>query len=274
MRKQIAASRQATRCGLPFSLFRGSSVVWPRADKHHSHCYRCNIVFRDAQLKSGFCGDCLVQEQQENRKIASRSESKVVTKAATKLLSSLKEKGKDGQVMPVLMSTFFTELGGADEVAKIMAKEFKKTLGEGLNEAEEEVYAPNFNLRKDWFDLIARVQSKADVDKQLDVGSLEESDLEAILSNVALKAFNEDSSLQLAVITQAISNAELRRQIFEACIRADSSLATEILQKGGQILDAVSFSKKPELENITAEEDQGAEEDSYDPAADEYREPE
>lgn len=269
MRKQIAASRQATRCGLPFSLFRGSSVVWPRADKHHSHCYRCNIVFRDAQLKSGFCGDCLVQEQQENRKIASRSESKVVTKAATKLLSSLKEKGKDGQVMPVVMNEFFNALGGTEKFAQRMAEEFEKAHGIGLNEDEQEVYVPSHQLRLHWFDLISRVQKQVDTDRSLDVGSLEESDLEAILSNVALKAFNEDSSLQLAVISQAVSNAELRRQIFEACIRADSSLVTEILQKGGQILDAVSFSTKPEPENITAEE-----EDNYNPADDEYREPE
>ena len=207
-------------------------------------------------------------EQEENRKIASRAESKVVTKAATKLLSSLKEKGKDGQVMPVVMNEFFNALGGTEKFAQRMATEFEKAHGIGLSEDEQEVYVPSHSLRMQWFDLVARVQKQVDSDRSLDVGSLEESDLEAILSNVALKAFNEDASLQIAVISQAVSNAVIRRQIFEACIQADSTLVTEILQKGGMILDAVSVSSKSSTENITAEE-----EDNYDPSADEYKEP-
>lgn len=248
-------------------------MVWPRVDKQHSHCYRCNGVFRDAQLKSGFCAECLVAEQKENVSIAARSESKVVTKAATKLLSSLKEKGKDGQVMPVVMNRFFSALGGPEAYADLMATDFQKARGIGLTPAEEETYTPSMNLVKDWYDLIARVQKQADTDKQLDVGSLEESDLEAILSNVALKAFNDDPSLQLAVISQATSNAAIRRQIFEACIRADSSLVTEILQKGGMILDAISVSEKSEPENKAVEEEI-EEVFHYDPSEDEYREPE
>jgi hypothetical protein len=220
-------------------------------------------------MRSGFCGECLVAEKSENKAIASRSESKAVTKAATKLLSELKNKGKDGQVMPVVMSTFFSELGGAESVAKIMAQEFNKTLGIGLSPDEEEVYTPNFYLRKDWIDLISRVQSKADVDKQLSVGDLEEADLEAILTNVSLKAFRDDPTLQSAVIAQAVSNADLRRKIFEACIRADSSLVTEILETGGKIIDAVAVSEttKSDFQNKTV-----SEHDSYDPAADEYKE--
>lgn len=222
-------------------------------------------------MRSGFCGECLVAEKEENRSIAARSESKVVAKAATKLLSELKNKGKDGQVMPVVMSTFFQELGGADAVAKVMAQEFNKTLGIGLSPDEEEVYAPNFYLRKDWIDLISRIQSKADVDKQLSVGDLEEADLEAILTNVALKAFKDDQSLQLAVITQAVSNADLRKQIFNACIRADNSLVTEILENGGKIIDALSVSKGPEKEKFDLDNTTGGDVDSYDPTADEYK---
>ncbi len=239
--------------------------MWPRVDSQHSHCYRCNVVFRDAQLKSGFCAECLVTEKEENTSIAARSNSKLVSKASAKLLSSLREKGKDGQVMPILMNAFFSKLGGTEAVGDIMAEEFLKTLGRGLSPEEAEVYSPNFNLRKDWFDLMARHQSKVDTDKQLDVGSLEESDLESILANIALKAFREDSSLQMAVITQAMSDADLRKQIFYACLRADRSLVNEILQNGGQILDAVAFSEKTPPENIKVEEE------SYNPHDDEYR---
>lgn len=204
-------------------------------------------------------------EKEDNVSIANRSENKVATKAATKLLSSLKEKGKDGQVMPVLMNAFFNRLGGVEAVGDIMGDEFLKTLGKGLSPDEAEVYEPNFNLRMHWFDVMARHQSKVDSDKQLDVGSLEESDLEAILTNVALKSFRDDPTLQLAVITQAVSDSDIRRQIFEACIRADGSLVTEILQSGGKIVDAVSVETKSETKNIAVEEDH------YDPTQDEYR---
>lgn len=240
-------------------------MVWPRVDKYHSHCHRCNVVFRDAQLTNGYCSECIMAEKEDNVSIANRSENKVATKAATKLLSSLKEKGKDGQVMPVLMNAFFNRLGGVEAVGDIMGDEFLKTLGKGLSPDEAEVYEPNFNLRMHWFDVMARHQSKVDSDKQLDVGSLEESDLEAILTNVALKSFRDDPSLQLAVITQAVSDADIRRQIFDACIRADGSLVTEILQSGGKIVDAISVETKSETKNIAVEEDH------YDPTQDEYR---
>lgn len=241
--------------------------MWPRVDKQHSHCYRCNTVFRDAQLKSGFCAECLVAEKEENTSITARSNSKVVTKAATKLLSSLKEKGKDGQVMPVVMNRFFSALGGPEAYADLMATDFQKARGIGLTPTEEETYIPSMSLIKDWYDLVARVQKQADSDKQLDVGSLEESDLESILTNVALKAVKEDASLQMAIVTQALADADTRKRIFYACLKADGSLVNEILQSGGRVVDAVSFSTKSESENITTEED------FYDPHQDEYREP-
>lgn len=206
-------------------------------------------------------------EKEENSSITARSNSKVVTKAATKLLSSLKEKGKDGQVMPVVMNRFFSALGGPEAYADLMATDFQKARGIGLTPTEEETYIPSMSLIKDWYDLVARVQKQADSDKQLDVGSLEESDLESILTNVALKAVKEDTSLQMAVITQAIANEVLRKQIFEACIRADSSLVNDILQAGGKLFDAPVLTKS-EPENITVEEDT----EEYNPHADEYRE--
>lgn len=242
-------------------------MVWPRVDKYHSHCHRCNIVFRDAQLTNGYCSECIMAEKEDNISIAKRSESKVVTKAATKLLSSLKEKGKDGQVMPVLMNTFFNELGGPDGVAKIMVEEFQKTRGINLSPDEAEVYEPNLTLRMHWIELISRIQGKVDVDKQLSVADLQEEDLESILSNIAIKVLLEDQAMQDVVISQAIADESVRKKLFYSCIRADSRLANEILSKGGLILEPSTTrpEEKSESKNIAVEED-------YDPAANEYKE--
>ena len=199
--------------------------------------------------------------------IATRADSRIKTKAATKLLAALKDKGKDGQSMPMVMSAFFNEIGGHEEFAKIMHSEFKKALGDGLTLAEKEFYEPSLNLRKDWFDLIARHAKAADADKQLDVGSLDESDLESILSSIALKAFHEDASLQTAVIAQAISDPGVRRKVFQACIQSDPRLVTEILENGGLIIDAESSpAEKLAIENTTGESEE------WDPEAEEYKE--
>lgn len=207
-----------------------------------------------------------MEHNETARAVTVRAESRVKTRAATKLLAALKDKGKDGQSMPMVMSAFFSEIGGHDEFGKLMHTEFKKAMGVGLSVEEKEFYEPSLSLRKDWFDLVARHAKAADSDKSLDVGSLDEADLESILSSIALKAFQEDISLQTAVIAQAIFNRETRRKVFNACIQADPSLATEILENGGRIIDAESVEiEKLEMENNTGDSD-------YDPTEEEYKE--
>jgi hypothetical protein len=239
---------------------------WPKVDAVHSHCEQCGFVFRNIELTKGLCVDCIAEANQVNHDVTIRAEGRVRARAATKLLAALKDKGKDGQSMPMVMSAFFSEVGGHEAFAKLMTQEFKKALGEGLSLEEQEFYEPSLNLRKDWFDLIARHAKAADSDKQLDVGSLDEADLESILANIALKAFQEDESLQTAVIAQAVFNKETRRKVWQACIQADPSLVTEILENGGMIIDAVAAEKeKLPFENKEQEED------DYNPEDEEYK---
>jgi len=249
------------------AFFSGRNMVWPKVDKQHSHCMTCGFVFRNAELTSGLCRDCIMDHNDQAKGIITRSESRVRTRAATKLLAALKDKGKDGQAMPMVMSSFFAEVGGHEGFAKLMHEEFQKALGNGLSIEEKEFYEPSLNLRKDWFDLISRHAKAADADKQLDVGSLDEADLESILANIALKAFSEDPALQTAVIAQAVSDRGIRRKVFLACIKADPSLVTEILEKGGVIIDA----EYSEIEKFPEENNTG-EDTEYDPKADEYTE--
>lgn len=240
---------------------------WPRVDNEHSHCEQCNFVYRNIELTNGFCEDCIAELNQVSHDVTVRAESRVRARAATKLLSALKDKGKDGQSMPVVMSAFFSEIGGHEQFAKIMTQEFKKALGEGLSLEEQEFYEPSLHLRKDWFDLIARHAKAADSDKQLDVGSLDEADLESILANIALKAFQEDESLQTAVIAQAVFDPDMRRKVWKACMEADPSLVTEILENGGMIVDGIVAGNKEKL----SLENNLQEEDDYDPSDDEYK---
>lgn len=241
-------------------------MAWPKVDDYHSHCEHCGFVFRNSELNFGLCKDCIVEHNNTAANVTVRAESRIKTRAATKLLSALKDKGKDGQSMPMVMSAFFSEVGGHEEFAKIMHSEFKKAMGEGLSLAEQEFYEPSLHLRKDWFDLIARHAKAADADKQLDVGSLDESDLESILSSIALKAFHEDASIQTAVIAQAVCDPAVRRRVFQACIQAEPKLATEILENGGLIIDSTS-SPIEKFEN----ENKEGESEEWDPASEEFR---
>jgi hypothetical protein len=247
-------------------LFLNLPMVWPKVDDWHSHCSMCGFVFRNPELTRGLCKDCIVEHNEKANAVSIRAESRIKTRAATKLLAALKDKGKDGQSMPMVMSAFFQEIGGHDEFGKLMHTEFKKAMGHGLSVEEKEFYEPSLSLRKDWFDLVARHAKAADSDKQLDVGALDEADLESILSSIALRAFQEDLSLQTAVIAQAVFNQETRRTVFEACLKADPSLVTEILENGGLIIDAESS----EVEKLPLENKEVEGED-YDPAADEYK---
>lgn len=239
---------------------------WPKVDRDHSHCHGCNVVFRNAQLTYGFCAECVVEENKNNRAVKNRAEAKAVAKASTQFLAAMRDQGKTGASMPRILGRFIERCGGEEGLADKMYTQFEIAMGEPGEDGEPSEGA-SLSLRKDWFDLINRHTAKTDENKSLDVGSLEEADLEAILSNLALKALQEDASIRSAVIAQAVFNEDQRREMFNACLRADPKLVTEILESNGRIIDSVATEKNDDQGYIEVED----EDDSYDPSEDEYK---
>lgn len=238
---------------------------WPKVDRDHSHCHGCNVVFRNAQLTYGFCTECAVNENVNNRAIKTRAENKAVAKASTQFLAAMKDQGKTGASMPRILGRFIERCGGEEGLADIMGEQFDLAMGKPGPDGEP-TEGGSLSLRKDWFDLLLRHQSKTDEHKTLDVGSLEEADLEAILSSLALKALQEDPTIRSAVIAQAVFVEEQRREMFLACIKADPKLVVEILESNGRIIDAER--KNGDEGNIDVEEEI---DDDYDPSEDEYK---
>ncbi len=239
---------------------------WQKIDDDHAHCAECSGVFRNAQLDEGLCSECLPMVHKKARKVAERSGERTTgraMKASAQLLASISEQGKAGKSMPIVMNAFLQAMGGEAGYATRMAEEFKKAHGEGLSAGEMETfeYSPATILK--WFELINRSVLATDSGKDMDIGSLEQSELEVIVARIARNAVLEDVELRRLALMNAIDeDKEFRMVAFEAILKADPSLENAILAKNGVItVDAVK--KNPAISNKEVD-------DEYEPPSDEW----
>lgn len=243
--------------------------AWQKIDDSHSHCAECSGVYRTAQLDEGLCSDCSPVVKARANKVVARAGEKTTNramKASAQLLASIREQGKTGKSMPMVMDTFLAEMGGEGGYAKRLATEFKKAHGEGLSSAELETFEYSSATTLKWFELINRSMLATDSGKDMDIGSLEESDLEAIVAKIARRAVLEDVELRRLALMNAIdSDKEFRMVAFEAIMKADPSLENGILAKNGVITVEAAKIKAAECNK---------EEDDYDPTKDEWQEDE
>lgn len=248
---------------------------WPKVDDQHRHCERCNVVFRNVQLVSGYCKECLVSEAKEDKKILAKSQNKVVISAAAQVLARIKERGKDGASTPKVFNAFWSKLAesdgtgksGQDVFGEVMAEQFNKAMGVGMTLEEQELFEASPTLRLHWFDMLNRHSRAVDDGKELDVSSLEDSELEGILIKLANKALLEDKSVQESVLSMAMQDETLRRKCFLMCLKADPRLGIEVLENNGMIVEAEAVEEK-----IFEQDNSVVEDDAYDPSEDEYKE--
>lgn len=274
--------------GLPFLTSAppqiSTAMNWPKIDNEHSHCTECSSAFRNVELIDGTCEACIKKTSKKNGKILARSEKKTVTKAATKFLSAMQEQGKTGASMPKVFEGFWREIGGEDAFGQMMAEEFHKAHGRGLSPEEEELFCPSPKIVLSWYEMISRHAAKTDEGKSLDVGSLDESDLESILCDLAHKALKEDEATRLVAVAKLAQDPKHCREMFLTCLEVQPELATELLAANGiETIDAESVSipkKNTKQENKTVEGDKPtpAKPESldtavqqYDPSEDEYK---
>ena len=224
------------------------------------------------QLSSGRCAQCNDSFSTESKRIVSNAENRVVskaTKASAQFLAAMHAQGKTGAAMPRVFDRFWEEIGGEDEFGRMMGVEFKKSLGDGLTPDEAEVYSPSPKLRKEWFELVARHASKNDEGRAVDVGSLEEADLDVILADVARKAITEDPDIRRVALWAAIKeDRKFRQMVFKECVKEDPSLLNPILSDYGLVTLEGRVEEKSEIDNKSIDEDA---ESHWNPEEDEYR---
>lgn len=239
---------------------------WQRVDDEHSHCAQCSGVFRNIELDDGQCTDCLERSNRKHAAVIQRANAKTVSKAvkaSTQFLASMEQQGKSGKSMPLVFDSFWKELGGEEEYGARMAQEFLKAHGEGLTAAELESWSPSQKIKLQWYELVNRHVGRSDESKTLDIGSLEESDLEAILADLGRTAVIDDKEIRRLALLSAIErDPEFRKIALEKILQEDPSLESAILEKHGvTTIDA----KKVEPKGNKRVED-------YSPEDEEYRE--
>ena len=236
---------------------------FPRIDKEHSHCLECGGVFRDVALFRGMCSSCAEDMNESSKVKVAQAGTKAIAKASTQFLAAMQAQGKTGADMPQVMSAFWKKIGGQEAYGEILGEQFQNAMGIGIT--EEEYMAGGFNakLAKDFLELTMRHIDRADANKSLDVGSLEEADLENILIGVGTKAVLEDPSIRKAVVRAALEEKTFRRRIFREILAQDKELLEQVLRDGG-ILTL-------EADDVIEEDDTVSPPEDYDPSADEYR---
>lgn len=244
---------------------------WQQIDEQHSHCAECCSVNRNIELTEGICNLCLDKVNARRNRILSRTESRVVTRATTasaKFLASMKTQGKDGKSMPKVFHALWEELGGEEEFGRRMGVEFLKAHGEGLSPEEMENWKPSPKMKLHWYELISRHAAKTDESLSLDIGSLDESDLESILSTIANKAMIEDKTIRAIALTNAIrEDKEFCREVFNEIVADHPDLVTELLERNGI---ATIEGKYKVAQKKSAHVDYKESEEEYDPSEDEW----
>lgn len=192
------------------------------------------------------------------------------TKASAQFLSAMRAQGKEGKAMPQIFETFWDSVGGKDAFGRMMSEEFHKVHGIGLSPAEAEEWSPSPKLKLQWYELIARHAAKNDESQSLDIGSLEEADLESILADVAHKAMTSDADIRRAALLTAIEeDDEFRKEAFRRICKEDQGLVNELLAENGLIT-----LEQPKQVDAQAEDDDSPvfeSEEEYDPTDDEYK---
>jgi hypothetical protein len=238
---------------------------WQKIDDEHAHCAECSAVYRIAQLNDGLCDDCVPEKQKKAEKILTRAAEKTTgraMKASAQLLASIKDQGKTGKSMPVVMDSFIKALGGEAAFGERFATEFKKAHGEGLSAAEMETWEYSPHTVHKWYELANRSLLATDTGKDLDIGSLEESELESIVASIGRKAVLEDRDIRRLALMNAIeSDAEFRKYAFESILKADPQLETEWLASHGVRTIAAKNFEPVANKDI---------EDDYNPESEEY----
>lgn len=253
---------------------------WQRIDKEHSQCSECGAPESNKLLQKGRCAPCFKIMEEQKTKALRKAEKRVVakaTKSAASLLAAMRDKGKTGASMPKVIDSFWQGIGGEEKFGDLMVGEFQKALGQGVySEDEADIYGGDMapKLRLQWFEMLSRHASKVDEGKQLDVGSLEESELETILADIARNAVLTDPELRrIALLTAMGEDSDFRRLAFQEAITREPKLAEELLEVNGVVtVDGVvtKLSEAPSNDSVeepVAEQDDG----SYDPTEDEYR---
>jgi hypothetical protein len=237
---------------------------WQIIDDTLAHCSKCGAVFTHVELYGGACKTCRKEINEEAKKKLETAKGRVLTKGATaaaKLISAMEQQGKTGQKAPQVLDHFFDEIGGTKKFASLMRTEFEKAHGIGVTEAEAEAWGPSApRTRLQWYELMARMMDRTDANKTLDISSLQEAELEAILSDLGHKAVLEDKSIRQAAITAAIGDKAFRRELFLEIVRTDKGLADEFLSSGGIVTLETSDNVSPP--------------DEYDPSTSEWNDKE
>ncbi len=230
---------------------------WQRIDDEHSHCAECGGAFRNVQLSGGLCDDCVPEIAKKDEKVLARSSERTTgraVKASAQLLASIKEQGKSGKTMPVAMDAFIRTIGGEAAYGERFAKEFMKAHGEGLSSAEMETFEYSPTMVHKWYELANRSLLATDSGKDLDIGSLEESELESVLARIAQKLVLDDKEIRRLSLMNAIdSDPDFRRAAFEMIIKSDPALEDEFFRKHG--IRTVDAKKITSVDNKEVEEE-------------------
>lgn len=249
------------------ALFLVRAMDWTKVDDNHSICKVCGDCFHNADLSQGYCSKCISKESERQERALRRSGKRIVSKsvkASAQFLAALENQGKTGASMPRVMSEFWKHMGGEEKFGELMTQEFNKTLGVGLDADDIETWVPSTKFKLQWFEMICRYAAKTDEKKTLDIGSLDEADLDGILADIGRRAVMEDAEIRDAVIWSACEeDANFRKRLVMGVLKEDPKLLNEILDSNGIITVEPDPPREELPDNKEVEETLDFEDEAY-----------
>ncbi len=155
-------------------------------------------------LESWECQDCWNRNQQSRESTqvmalmhqATRSIVKIATKGA-----HTKDEQAVSRRIPKILDRFNEIIGGPDELARMLAEDFKRCRGQGMTKEERERWKPNQKVLADYYKLIFKTTSSMDdAIQDEDNGRMSEEDLQRTAAMVAMEMIQNSRDFRRAVI--------------------------------------------------------------------------
>lgn len=171
----------------------------------HSGCLGCSKVFHDSDLNDGWCSECHQERLRRNRLIMSRADDRALAEVSKRVLAGLASVNKGEPTSPAILESTIRELGGVDEVGRMIALARRKASGADLTPEQREAgmkASPSLAFKYD--ELIVRLSLKNDERESLEISNLTDDELRNTLKGLTNEILSESEEYRKLMLKEII----------------------------------------------------------------------
>jgi len=168
------------------------------------------------------CHKCVEAHQQRERAM---SDKRTVVQACRDLTTALAsaKRDKEPAALPAIVNSFVTNLGGVDELGKMLVEDFNRLRGVGLDEEETKNFQIKEGVLQRFWQMVLRgIKSRDELVSVVDLEGFTDDELKAVLIPLAAEMMQSDK--------------EFRATIFRDVVLHDPQMLEELLAEKSKVV--------------------------------------